>query len=83
MTLHQDKEPFTAAGGRFLQLCQMQHDMWTRISPAERDRIQQRHLAACQCSATKLRLLCEMTDMVRVLRTVAARENGQEAIDDQ
>ena len=56
---------------RFACLCEMTRDMLDRTTPAQRDRMQQTHLAAARGPANNLRLMCEMADMLHQLKRAA------------
>jgi len=53
---------------RFARLCEMTQDMLDRMTSAQRDRMKQEHLAAARGPTNNLRLLCEMTDVLHLLR---------------
>ena len=60
---------------RFARLCRMTGDMLAIMTPAERDRMMQEHLAAARGPQRNLQLLCEMT---RALLAIRARNRNEE-----
>ena len=60
-----------ASSGRLARLCEMTDAMFSRMKPAERDRMRQAHLAAARGPTRNLQLLCEMTDMLRELKAAS------------
>ena len=53
---------------RLATLCRMTREMLERMTPAERDRMMQEHLAAARGPERNLQLLCDMTRTVLALR---------------
>ena len=53
---------------RLARLCEMSDALFDGMTPAQRDRIQQTHLAAARGPMGNLRLLCEMTNLLIRLR---------------
>jgi hypothetical protein len=54
----------TDAQERFLRACELSDDRWWSMSPGERDRIMQVHLAAARGPHNNFILACEMSDFV-------------------
>ena len=46
---------------RAAQLCEMTHEMLKRMTPQQRDRLMQQHLAQAATAAQNARALCDMT----------------------
>ena len=55
-------------GERLATLCRMTREMLERMTPAERDRMMQEHLACARGPERNLALLCEMTRTLVALR---------------
>ena len=53
---------------RFVRLCRMTDEMLAKMTPAERDRMMQEHLAAARGPERNLELLCNMTETLLALR---------------
>lgn len=73
----------TDLGERFRQICEMTDERLRRMSPAERDRMLQVHLAAARGPRRNFALLCQMTDAfasVRRQRLAELRRQGKLAI---
>lgn len=60
-------------GEKLALVCRMTREMLERMTPAERDRMMQEHLAAARGPQRNLQLLCDMT------RTLLALRNRAEA----
>jgi hypothetical protein len=66
-------------GERFLKICAMTDERLKQMSPAERDRMLQIHLAATRSMGKKFILLCQMTDaFASVRRERLSKESGVE-----
>jgi hypothetical protein len=65
---------------RFAEVCRLTQERLESMSPAERDRMLQEHLAEVRGPETKFRMLCQMTDMVFRLRRGAA-QSPQDEVD--
>jgi len=57
---------------KFAEVCRLTQERLDSMTPAERDRMLQEHLAEIRSPETKFRMLCQMTDMVFRLRRGAA-----------
>ncbi len=58
----------TELGERFLLLCRMTDEMMRSMSPADRDRMLQEHLAAARGPGRNFLLLCQMSDALAGVR---------------
>jgi len=63
-------------GERLVRLCRLTSEMLERMTPAERDRLLQRHLAEARGPQKNLVVLCAMTSTMLRLRQAAS--NPQE-----
>lgn len=62
------------SGERLARLLQMQDAYFRDMSPQQRDRLMQAHLASARTPAKRLQAVCELTTLVFGLR--AATRNG-------
>lgn len=68
-----DTYPDEEAIRRLVRLCEMNQQMLERMTNAERDRILQTHLAEARGPEKNLQVLCEMSDLIRSLRSRAGQ----------
>jgi hypothetical protein len=67
---------------RFAEVCRLTQERLNRLTPAERDRLFQEHLAAGRSPDARFKTLCQMTTMMLCLRGGAARVRQAEVGDD-
>lgn len=66
---------------RFRRLCRMMDEMLANMSPAERDRMYQIHLAAARGPVRNFQLLAEMTDAMILMRKGRIEKTSDNASD--
>jgi hypothetical protein len=66
-------------GRRLVEVFEATAEMFNRMSPAERDRIQQSHLAAARGPRGNFRLVLEGMDLLLKLRREQVRNASEEA----
>ena len=62
---------------RFFEVCEMTDQMLAAMSPAEKDRMQQRHLAAARGPINNFFLACELSDAMHAWRSASRRNSTQ------
>lgn len=67
---------------RFAEVCRLMQERLSRMSPAERDRRLQEHMAEVHTREKKFQMLCRMTTTMLRLRRGAAQANQKEASGD-
>ena len=67
---------------RFAEVCRLTQERLSRMSPAERDRLLQEHLAEAHTPEKKFEMLCRMTTTMLRLRRGAAQPRQAEGSDD-